>query len=480
VSNAAKGTVRITNAATGAYAYVPNANVSGTDSFTFQVSNGTFLSAPATVTVNIAPVDLPPAAAPDSYTAAEGAAVSGNVLDNDTDPDTPHAQLTASVLLMPQHGTLVLDPDGSFTYTPAANYSGPDGFVYKVSDGQGGVDYAGASLTVVPVTAFVAGPARTVRGLETTFTLSATDPSPAAQQAAFTFTIQWGDGSSSTFTGHSGSTVQQHAYAAAGTFTVLVTATDKDGGSGPATMKTVQVRAAALLPDPQDPNKTALYVGGTAGNDTIIVRPADARGSLLVLVNGVSQGVFKPTGHVVIDGLGGNDTALLQSARVGLKTGAVTAPAVLQGGDGNDTLNASGSAAVNVLLGGAGNDNLTGGLGRDVLIGGLGRDRLSGGGGDDLLIGGGTLYDDNVPALLAIAAEWARTDRTYAQRVADLLQGGGLNGTFTLGSINLMRDSAVDALTGGGGNDWFLASLDRAFRDLVTDRRKGEMLTAMP
>jgi hypothetical protein len=36
----------------------------------------------------------------------------------------------------PAHGTLTLNPDGSFTYPPAENYAGPDSFAYKVNDGE--------------------------------------------------------------------------------------------------------------------------------------------------------------------------------------------------------------------------------------------------------------------------------------------------------------------------------------------------------
>ena len=56
------------------------------------------------------------------------------MLGNDADPDGEHA-LTAVLVSGPAHGTLTLNADGSFTYTPDANYSGPDSFTYRASDG---------------------------------------------------------------------------------------------------------------------------------------------------------------------------------------------------------------------------------------------------------------------------------------------------------------------------------------------------------
>src|SRR5207245_4053553 len=106
----------------------------------------------------------------------------------------------------------------------------------------------------------------------------------------------------------------------------------------------------------------------------------------------------------------------------------LTVPAFLFGGDGNDTLDAGGSTANNVLLGGAGADALTGGSGRDLLIGGLGADTLRGGGGDDILIGGYTDYDGNLQALCALMKEWGRTmgvGADYNTRVKNLTDGTG-------------------------------------------------------
>ena len=55
------------------------------------------------------------------------------VLANDTDPDGD--PLTAVLVTGPSHGTLTLNANGSFTYTPAANFTGTDSFTYRASDG---------------------------------------------------------------------------------------------------------------------------------------------------------------------------------------------------------------------------------------------------------------------------------------------------------------------------------------------------------
>ena len=82
-------------------------------------------------------------------------AISG-VLANDTDADGD--VLAASLLTDVSHGTLTLNADGSFTYTPDADFFGTDTFDYTVSDGNGGVgagdrDHRGDSVNDEPVAA---------------------------------------------------------------------------------------------------------------------------------------------------------------------------------------------------------------------------------------------------------------------------------------------------------------------------------------
>ena len=76
-----------------------------------------------------------PNAVADVYTTSEDIGLSGNVLtDGADDTDADGDELTATLVTGPAHGDLTLNSDGSFTYTPDADYNGTDTFTYKVSD----------------------------------------------------------------------------------------------------------------------------------------------------------------------------------------------------------------------------------------------------------------------------------------------------------------------------------------------------------
>ena len=75
--------------------------------------------------------------------------VTGNVLDNDTDPDTPHASLTATAgTSTTQGGTVAVNTGGTFTYTPAPGFIGPDTFTYTVHDNDSPARTGTAAVTI--------------------------------------------------------------------------------------------------------------------------------------------------------------------------------------------------------------------------------------------------------------------------------------------------------------------------------------------
>ncbi|NGN98450.1 tandem-95 repeat protein, partial [Grimontia sp. S25] len=96
--------------------------------------------------------------AQEQITTTEDTALTINTSDllaNDIDADGN--TLTITSVQDPQNGTVVLNGDGTITFTPDSSYHGPASFTYTISDGQGGTDTATVNLTVLDVTAPTTG-----------------------------------------------------------------------------------------------------------------------------------------------------------------------------------------------------------------------------------------------------------------------------------------------------------------------------------
>ena len=143
----------------GQVQFTPAANANGLPyaSFTFQVQDdggtangGVDLDpSPNTLTINVTPANAAPVAEDDSYSTSQGTPLNvpaPGVLENDSDVDSD--SLSAALETGPSHGTVTLNPDGSFTYTPDSTFSGTDTFTYIVNDGNGGTDSAIVSIDV--------------------------------------------------------------------------------------------------------------------------------------------------------------------------------------------------------------------------------------------------------------------------------------------------------------------------------------------
>jgi VCBS repeat-containing protein len=133
----------------GSFVYTPGTGFSGEDGFTYRVSDGQLQSAPATVRLIVLETRHAPVAVADSVDTDEDTPVTIAVLSNDTDADQD--PLSVIAVSTPQHGSAVLNTDGSITYTPVADYFGADRFEYSVSDGNGGQDVGTVSITINPV-----------------------------------------------------------------------------------------------------------------------------------------------------------------------------------------------------------------------------------------------------------------------------------------------------------------------------------------
>ena len=116
----------------GTYTYTPNENFNGEESFTYEVSDGELVSE-ATITLNVAPVNDSPEAFDATVEAIEDTLYNGVLPQaSDVDGDT----LTYSLKTQPTNGTVVVNEDGTYTYTPNENFNGEESFTYEVSDGE--------------------------------------------------------------------------------------------------------------------------------------------------------------------------------------------------------------------------------------------------------------------------------------------------------------------------------------------------------
>ena len=149
VTDPGHGTVVVN--ADGTVTYTPDADYSGPDSFSYQVCDPNGACDSATVTVDVTPINDPPVANDDLDSTDEDTPVTIPVLVNDTDVDGTVVASTVVVTVDPSSGSVVVNGDGSVTYTPDVNFSGSDSFSYQVCDDDDACDTATVVVTVNPI-----------------------------------------------------------------------------------------------------------------------------------------------------------------------------------------------------------------------------------------------------------------------------------------------------------------------------------------
>ena len=273
-----------------------------------------------TITDDDPPPNTAPTAEADSYSTNEDTTLTANgagsnpagVLANDTDPDGD--SLKAVLVSGPSHAAtngFTLNQDGSFSYTPASNYNGPDSFTYKADDGSATSGVATVSISV-----------------------TATNDGP-------TVTVDAGGscGSASDMRG-----------------TINLALLDPDTQAQDLTLKATSSNRSVL------PNGNISFGGGTDASRTMTVTSLTGSGTSNVTITVSDDGELKGTVSVrVISGSASNNTL----------SGSANADMIFAR-KGSDTVSAQG--ANDLMCGGNGNDRLTGGLGADRFVGGSGTD----------------------------------------------------------------------------------------------------------
>ena len=115
----------------------------------FVANDGETDSAIRPLVIRVVPVNDDPVANNDMFTTNEDSPlINGNLLLNDTDIDGDTLMVNVTPIVDPVNGTVTLNANGTFTYTPNSNFNGTDSFTYEVTDGNGGTEEATVDITV--------------------------------------------------------------------------------------------------------------------------------------------------------------------------------------------------------------------------------------------------------------------------------------------------------------------------------------------
>ena len=144
------------------------------------------------------------------------------MLANDTDIDGP--ALSAAIVTPAAHGTVVLNANGSFTYTPNANFNGADSFTYRASDGSALSNPATVTITISPVN----DPAVVNAGADQSITLPAAATLAGVVTDDGAFTSVWGrvSGPGTVTFGNANAPSTTATFSVFGTYELSLTASD--------------------------------------------------------------------------------------------------------------------------------------------------------------------------------------------------------------------------------------------------------------
>ncbi|MCB9571896.1 MAG: tandem-95 repeat protein [Kofleriaceae bacterium] len=310
--------------ADGTVTYTPDPGYQGADVFDYTVTDADGQASTATVTIDVTPVDTTPVAVDDAATVAEDAAVTIDVLGNDSGlGDTP-VTVTATA---PAHGTVVVNADGTVTYTPDADYHGADTFAYTVTDVDGDASTATVTIDVTPVddTPVAVDDAATVAE-DGAVTVAVLDNDSGLGDAPVTVTTT--DPAHGTVVVNADGTVTYTPdadYHGPDAFDYTVTDADGQASTATVTIDVTSVNDAPVAVDDatSTPTSTAVVVAvldndRDVDGDALTVTATTTPGHGTVAINGDGTVTYTPTAsfegtdtftYTVSDGQGGTATA---------------------------------------------------------------------------------------------------------------------------------------------------------------------------
>ena len=320
----------VTVGADGSFTYTPTIGFSGTDTFTYKVTDGASQSNVATVTILVTPA---PVANNDTYTTAEDTPLTiaaPGILRNDTNPTGGALSVVAPLVTLPAHGTVTQNADGSLVYTPSLNYNGTDSYTYKVKDAAGSLsNTATVTITITPVNdppVAVNDSATTPMGVPVTVNVLGNDTDPDGDLLTVT---AFSNPTTGTVTQSGNQLVFTPAPGFTGVVTFTYTISESNGGTSSATV-TITVRDANL--PPVAVNDTATTAPGSPVAISVLTNDSDPGGDPLTVVSNTTplHGTLTLTAGVFIytptAGFSGTDTFTytISDGRGGFATATVT------------------------------------------------------------------------------------------------------------------------------------------------------------
>jgi len=277
----------------GTYTYTPVANFSGTDNFTYTITDANGDKSTATVDIIIAQIiGDAPLANSDNLSVNENSTANGNAAANDI-PSTDGGNVW-SMVTNPTHGTATMNQNGIYTYTPNTNFSGHDYFTYSITDINGDKSISTINITVIPVNdnpIATALPVTTPENKSVNGTVTATDSN--GDPLTFTKTTNPTNGKVTVNADGTYTYTPNTDYVGSDIFTVTVS--DGKGGTNTVTVN-VTITAVALnkAPIAIDDNYTTVENKALIGN--VLSNDSDPDGNPLTLTSYTINGVRKKPG----------------------------------------------------------------------------------------------------------------------------------------------------------------------------------------
>jgi Ca2+-binding RTX toxin-like protein len=449
---------------TGAFDFTPDADFAGEASFQyvlldFPLAGDPLTSAPKTVTITVNPLNDG-----EATLSVDGAAVIGQTLSAvlGADPDGVGAATPAYQWL--RDGAVITGATNATFLVRPSDVGNDISVAAKYVDGQG------FNESVASTSVTIGGIALRATNLSTATTLTAVPALPGATNVTFSWQTSANGGATWTTatTGVTGGgTIFQPPLAAPAGVLVRAVATYTDTGG---VVRTAPSGDILVFNDGSAGGTTAHAIVTGAGDDIIF---GNAGNDTLTGGAGIDQiggGAGDDTfiaqlndGDDRYDGGAGSDTLNMSTAALALNVdlAAGTSLSAEFGADQvSDIENVVGGAGDDLITGNASVNDLTGGAGADTLDGGVaGLDTLRGGLGDDTYVISHTSM--TVVELAGGGVDVVRSSVSYtlAANVENLVLTGAaaINGTGNAGDNVITGNTAANNLTGGLGNDRFVA-----------------------